>query len=422
MQTQSSTIALPDPLNDQRRGWPWEGEPRSADQVRVAQLPRISVVTPSFNQGDYLEATIRSVLLQGYANLEYLILDGGSQDASVAIIQHYEPWLAYWHSRPDRGQSDAINQGLRQATGEIVGWLNSDDVLLPGTLRLIGEYFATHPQTVLVYGNAQLISREGEVLGPNTHTQPFDERLLLEHDDIVPQPSAFFRQSAFRSVGGLDETLHYALDWDLWIRLGRCGPVAFLPDFLSQMRIYPEAKTYSGGQKVFNEIRSVVERYGGHGFPTIVRQWIVLDQIERARQAFIRGDFASGRQALDFMQAVAADQCQYDIDHWARLVADWACNQLTLADPVAAARQICGCLPATLPGPALIQQRALSIVYQSLARQDQRSGRRWRAVANVARAVRADRRLLSNRGLLALVVHSLLPWLSPAKSGIKQVS
>src|SRR5262245_37115584 len=200
------------------QGWPWTEAPSvdpSDAPVRGRTWPRITVVTPSLNQGQYLEATLRSVLLQGYPNLEYRVMDGGSTDDSVGILRRYERWLDGWVSAPDNGQSHAINQGLSQASGQVLAWLNSDDTYEPGALVRIGRAFAEHPEAVLIFGQAYHISRTGRRIG-QASARAYDRRWLLEQGNSIPQPSAFFNQAAWRAVGQLDETLHFAMDYDLW--------------------------------------------------------------------------------------------------------------------------------------------------------------------------------------------------------------
>ncbi|MBC7078479.1 MAG: glycosyltransferase, partial [Synergistales bacterium] len=157
-------LPLPPP---NKEGWPWtEESPQPPENPTYGSsfLPRVSVVTPSYNQAQFIEETIRSVLLQGYPNLEYLILDGGSTDGSVELIRKYEPWLAYWVSERDEGQADAINRGWRRSTGEILAYLNSDDVYAPGAIHRAVIYLLAHPNAVAVVGSYKLIDAEGKVL------------------------------------------------------------------------------------------------------------------------------------------------------------------------------------------------------------------------------------------------------------------
>ncbi|MFZ5512575.1 MAG: glycosyltransferase family 2 protein [Pseudomonadota bacterium] len=207
-------------------------------------LPRISLVTCSYQQAGYLEATLRSVLEQGYDDLEYIVIDGGSSDGSADIIRAYGSRLAYWVSEPDRGQTDALAKGFRRSTGEVLGWLCSDDLLLPGALRSVGEFFAAHPRVQAVYGDSLWIDGAGRFLRPKKE-MPFNRFVFLYDHNYIPQPSMFWRRSLFEAVGGLDPDFNLAMDSDLWERFSARTAIAHLPRYLSCMRFYPEQKTRS---------------------------------------------------------------------------------------------------------------------------------------------------------------------------------
>jgi glycosyltransferase involved in cell wall biosynthesis len=247
--------------------------------------PRISIVTPSYNQAQFIEETIRSVLLQGYPNLEYIIIDGGSDDGSVEIIRKYEPWLAYWVSEPDRGQSHAINKGFDQATGEILAWLNSDDIYMPDALENVREPFSD-PEIDLVYGDAHKIDATGNFIGKCGHVQVYRRELMTKECNIIVQPAAFFRRSAFERVGGLDETLNNVMDYDLWFRLGDKGGVKYLPVMLAKARIYAETKTGSTGRKRFEEIEKVARRYGARRLPAAWRRELAITHMGLAVERY----------------------------------------------------------------------------------------------------------------------------------------
>lgn len=211
---------------------------------RTADLPLISIVTCSFQQAKYLEATIRSVISQKYDPLQYIIVDGGSKDGSVEIMQRHAEHLAHWVSEPDKGQSDALIKGFNHATGEILGWLCSDDLLLPGALETVGRFFKTHPDVQVVYGNSLWIDARGNYLRPKI--EPGFNRLAFLYDhNYIPQPSMFWRRSIYDAVGGLDKNLHLAMDSDLWEKFSQRTHIAHIPEFLSCMRYYPEQKTRS---------------------------------------------------------------------------------------------------------------------------------------------------------------------------------
>ena len=185
------------------------------------RLPRITIVTPSYQQASFLDGTIQSVVDQAYPALEYFVYDGGSTDGSAEIIAARSDVIDYWQSRPDGGQSAAINAGWARATGEILGWLNSDDRLAAGALRRVGQLFAEHPEIDLIYGRMDLVDPDGRVLG--TLGEPYRRRTMLSSRNVVPQPAAFVRRSAFERVGPLDPSLRYVMDLDLWLRLADPG-------------------------------------------------------------------------------------------------------------------------------------------------------------------------------------------------------
>jgi len=203
--------------------------------------PRITVVTPSYNQARFLESTLRSVHDQRYPNLEHIVIDGGSTDGSVEIIRKFEDRLAYWVSEPDKGQTDALIKGFSRATGEILAWLNSDDLYEPWTLWEVAEFFTRHPEVQFVYGDALWIDTEGRILQPKKEI-PFNRFIWLYDYNYIPQPSAFWRRELYEAVGGLDPRFDLAMDADLWIRFAdRTRPV-HVRRIWSRMRLYPEQK------------------------------------------------------------------------------------------------------------------------------------------------------------------------------------
>lgn len=219
--------------------------PESYHRTRPpAHPPRFSIVTPSFNQGRFLEATIRSVLDQNYPNLEYVVQDGGSTDDSVAVIERYRSRLTFAESRPDRGQAHAINLGFAHAaTGEIMAYLNSDDLLLPGTLNSVADFFARHPDVDVVYGHRVIIDEDGQEVG-RWVLPPHSDTMLI-WADYVPQETLFWRRRIWERAGGqIDESFHFALDWDLLLRFRDQGAkFVRLPRFLGAFRVHGRQKT-----------------------------------------------------------------------------------------------------------------------------------------------------------------------------------
>jgi glycosyltransferase involved in cell wall biosynthesis len=224
--------------------------------------PRISVVTPSYNQGAYLEETILSVLGQRYPNLEYIVVDGGSTDDSVEIVRRYESSLAGWVSEPDDGQSAAINKGFRVATGDVLAWLNSDDMYLMGALAHVASTIDVG-RPVVLFGNALRFSNEtGSARGSDVEAAHATQDLSLT--DYIVQPSAFWTREAWARTGELDESLTFAFDWEWFVRAQHAG-VTFRPTarYLSLYRLHAEHKTGSGGDARLRELTSIYERHAG---------------------------------------------------------------------------------------------------------------------------------------------------------------
>jgi len=244
-----------------RTGWPWTRGQAAVGAWRPDKdrLPRISVVMPSFNQGSFIEAAIRSVLLQGYEDLELIVVDGGSTDETVEILRKYEPWLTFWVSEPDAGQADALYKGFARSTGEVLAWLNSDDMYCPGALDAVGLCYRQHPDSGLVYGDCEVIDAEGVVTDTIRGEAGDLERLLTRN--IVPQPSAFFSRRAFDRAGGIDSGLHFIMDYELWIRMMLRGEVfRYLPVCLSRFRWYRVSKSGSYSTQFGYEYLSLLRR------------------------------------------------------------------------------------------------------------------------------------------------------------------
>jgi len=248
---------------------------------------RISVITPSFNQARYLEATIQSVLEQDYPDVEYIIVDGGSTDGSVEIIQRYADRLAWWVSEKDRGQTDAINKGFARATGDVLAWLNSDDTYQPGALRQAAEALQSHPGAALVYGEANFIDENGRVIGRFPAAQT-DLRRLRQGYVHVPQQSAFFPAELWRKVGPLDPSFYFAMDYDLWVRLAGLGALVYLPGKVwANFRLHGGAKTVAADDRCWPEMLRVHYRDGGGKLSVIVgKYWLrrLVAPVIRARR------------------------------------------------------------------------------------------------------------------------------------------
>jgi glycosyltransferase involved in cell wall biosynthesis len=226
---------------------------------------RFSIVTPSFNHCEFLERTVQSVLNQeGDFDLEYLVMDGGSTDDTPRILKKYEDRLT-WRSEPDRGQSDAINKGLRRATGDIVGWINSDDVLLPGALSRVAEVFRQRPEVAWVHGCCRIIDAHDRAIRrwvsayKDWRSRHYSySRLLTEN--FISQMTVFWRRELLDQVGYLDATLHLAMDYDLWLRFARRSDPAYLPEPIACFRWYPTSKSGAGFSEQFKIERMIARK------------------------------------------------------------------------------------------------------------------------------------------------------------------
>jgi len=228
--------------------------------------PLVSIVTPSFQQARFLRETIESVAAQGRSDIEHIVIDGGSTDGSVEILESYGNRLR-WISEPDQGQADALNKGFRMARGRIFGWINSDDILLPGAVEAAVEAFQSAPRLGLVCGHGYSFDSSGNRLQAFPYAEPFNMQRLLHFGDTILQQSAFFSREAFDAVGGLDPALHWALDWDLFIRIGMRFPARTLPVEMGAIRIHPNAKTSTGGFQRLAEIERMLVRHTGGRTP-----------------------------------------------------------------------------------------------------------------------------------------------------------
>lgn len=227
--------------------------------AQLAESPLVSIVTPSFNQGEFIRETIESVLNQTYKNIEYRVIDGGSTDQTLEILKSYGDRFP-WVSEPDRGQTNAINKGLALSHGEILAYLNSDDVLEPDAVEKVVKFFLTHPGIDLVYGKAYYIDKTGNITGLyNTKDYSFAR---LMSDNCICQPAAFWRKEIAERCGPFDESINFGMDYEYWMRMDRAGGKLFhIPDILARSRLYAETKTLSSREKIYLEIFDISERH-----------------------------------------------------------------------------------------------------------------------------------------------------------------
>lgn len=250
----------------------------------LASYPRITVVVPSFNQAPYLRATLESVTQQNYPNLELVVCDGGSTDGSLDILDSFRSWIDHLYIGPDAGQSDAIAKGVSCSSGELVGWLNSDDVLLSGALEAIAASHSAHPVD-LYTGGLLVLDSEGSIL--RCRQSPRQSRWLTRQGIVViNQPGSFFRRAAYDLVGGINVALHYVMDWDLYIRMMSEGmECRQLSGYLAGFRLHSLSKTVGSQQRVLEEYEA---QCAGPW-----RRWIHDGWVRRHRELLVRGLLAA---------------------------------------------------------------------------------------------------------------------------------
>ena len=235
----------------------------------------MSIITPSFNQGRFLEETLLSVQRQDYPRIEHIVVDGGSSDGSLDTIRRHERTLARWISEPDRGQTDAIAKGFAMARGDVLAWLNADDLLMPSAVRVAAAELAGDPALGLVYGDRIEIDARGNTIG--AVRLPSHRHSMFRRNFTIPQETAFFRRTAYDAAGGVDASLHFAMDFDLWVRMAAVAPMRHLPVFLGCYRRHGGSKSVemhggASGQKYVAESEAVYRRHFGSGLPS--RQWM----------------------------------------------------------------------------------------------------------------------------------------------------
>jgi len=224
------------------------------------QLPRISIITPSFNQSEYLERTIKSVINQNYSNLEYIIIDGGSSDSSLDILREYDKNISYWISEKDKGQADALNKGLDIASGEIIGWINSDDMYCKDILETVGEWFKNNSSSDVLYGGMYIIDKDDNVIDAIWASRP-DPGYTYHGRLAIHQQSLFWRKNIMKKAGRFDDTLEFVMDLDFIIRLQKFGNVNRMRKFFGMLRRHPATKTTKINNIGTNEGRRVLSRY-----------------------------------------------------------------------------------------------------------------------------------------------------------------
>lgn len=264
---------------------------------------KISIITPSFNQADYLEQTIRSVLDQDYPALEYLIADGASTDGSLALIKKYSERLAWWASEIDAGQADAINKGFSRATGEIIAWLNSDDYYLPETLATVAKLFAENPNAGIIYGDVLSVDGAGNPINVQRFAQYSVEDLM--QFKIISQPGVFMRRSVLEQAGYLDQNYHFLLDHQLWLRMAQLAQMVYVPQTLAVARYHDDAKNIAHAEK-----------FGAEAFKIL--EWMNTQPMLRSLLKKNRTKVLAGAHHLDAFYLVEAGKMRQGLAAYAR--------------------------------------------------------------------------------------------------------
>ena len=265
--------------------------------------PLVSIITPSFNQAAFLPATLHSILSQDYQRLELIVMDGGSTDGSVAILEQQTDPRLIWVSEPDRGQSHAINKGLARARGEFLTYLNSDDLLLPHTVAFIVDYFEQHPRVDLITGDCQYMTNAGHPVRV-AEGRAFSLQNTLAWQGYVLQPGAFWRRRVTERIGGFDESLHYTMDLDYWLRAAIAGfELRYVPGIRASFRLHEESKTVSQSPGFWRDRRHMLEKlYALPNLPETAQAsradaFAYVDWHD-AKMAWVEKDYATARPLL----------------------------------------------------------------------------------------------------------------------------
>lgn len=251
--------------------------------------PKISIVTPSYNQAEFLERTILSVLNQNYPNLEYIIIDGGSNDGSVEIIKKYEKYLAYWVSEKDEGQADAINKGLRKSIGQILAYINSDDTYNPWALLKIANAFNKNSNADLVFGNVNYIDANDNLIGECRFTK-FNFITLIYEGGNLHQPGAFWTRKVYDKVGGFNPNYKFCMDFDFFCRIGETGKLKYVREYISNFRIHENSKSSTIDHIGSVEHEEIAGRYRKNNNKTHINYKRMLCQMRRFFYYIGQGD------------------------------------------------------------------------------------------------------------------------------------
>jgi glycosyltransferase involved in cell wall biosynthesis len=286
--------------------------------------PLVSIVTPSFNQGQFIGRTIESVLGQSYPHIEYCVIDGGSTDTTLDVLRSYGSKLM-WCSEPDRGQTHAINKGFAQSQGSIRAYLNSDDTLIPNAVETIVDLFRRDPTVSLYYGDAHYIDADDRITGLYVTAEYSFDRLM--HDCCICQPAAFWTAEIAKKVGPFDESLHFVMDYDYWIRIDRAfGRIRHAPVILANSRLYSTTKTLAHRREIYNEIFAICTRHVGYVSRSYVEGYY-HHRLDEGPELLFRslGRFSKlagsggGAEAGESIKSLTAAELADKIDYYERL-------------------------------------------------------------------------------------------------------
>ncbi len=252
----------------------------------MSDWPLVSLVTPVLNGAELIQRTIDSIRQQDYPHIEHVVMDGGSTDGTLDILRANEAWLK-WYSEPDKGQSDAINRGFAHTTGKYLNWLNADDFLYPGAVRRCVEEFKANPRLGIVYGQLALVNKDGSLRRMDHSIREGSYEELLHWDNIIGQPGLLFSREAWEVCGPLSLEDHYAMDWDLWIKIGSRFPFKYIPVTLAALSVYETTKSVSGGLKRYEEIIRMLERNGSRA---------PLEYYKAGRECYWQNDMRQARR------------------------------------------------------------------------------------------------------------------------------
>ncbi|HOT90780.1 MAG TPA: glycosyltransferase family 2 protein [Anaerolineae bacterium] len=392
-----------------KTGWPWtvESEQLPDTMPDGSPWPRVSIVTPSYNQAQFIEETIRSVLLQGYPDLEYIIIDGGSTDGSVEIIRKYEPWLAYWVSEQDNGQADAINKGWRKATGLWLGWLNSDDIYLQGILGKLAPYFCAGQGFDLVYGDCQYVTERG---APRSlfRPGPFELKSMVTRG-LIHTPAVFWKRSLNTLAGPLREDYHYSLDNDFWLRVVPHARCLYVPEVIGTFRRHTSSKTvHSEANLVYETLLIFKERLAEEPYTSLFtdqeRVWLLQQKKWQLGILLSRANKITEAQPY-FIEAINSGYIYTQVEEAARAVV----RELLENRPVdrISVQDILAILPLTPTQKRWFARYVWRAYYQLCFYQGFQLGHYRKVLMIAPRLIQYSPKVLTQRGFFSICARSI---------------